>query len=58
MQEMYNKKIVFFAACAGMLFFGIGLITLGSVAGGLKLKFAIDEIDTGTLFSILPLGFF
>jgi MFS family permease len=39
-----------------MLFFGIGLITLGSVAPDLKVKLHLDAIASGTLFSILPLG--
>ena len=39
-----------------MLLFGIELITLGSVAPDLKLKFQLDEIAAGTLFSILPFG--
>jgi len=53
---MYKSRFVFFAACIGMLLFGIGLITLGAVATGLKEKFALDEISAGTLFSILPIG--
>lgn len=53
---MFNKKLVFWAACAGILLFGIGLITLGSVVPDLKIKFHLDEISSGTLFSILPLG--
>lgn len=53
---MFNKKLVYGAACAGLLLFGIGLITLGSVAPDLKTKFQLDEISSGTLFSILPLG--
>jgi len=53
---MYKTKFVFFAACTGMLLFGIGLITLGSVATGLKEKFDLDDISAGTLFSILPIG--
>lgn len=53
---MYKTKFVFFAACTGMLLFGIGIITLGSVAAGLKEKFNLDDISTGTLFSILPIG--
>ena len=40
----------------GMLLFGITLITLGAVVPGLKEKFHLDEINAGTLFSILPLG--
>ncbi|HEY1060762.1 MAG TPA: MFS transporter [Daejeonella sp.] len=53
---MYRSRLVFFAACLGMLLFGIGLITLGSVATGLKAKFSLDDLSTGSLFSILPIG--
>lgn len=53
---MFNKNLVFWAACAGLLLFGIGLITLGSVASDLRSKFNLDEISSGTLFSIMPLG--
>src|ERR1700716_3044066 len=53
---MYKKNLVFAAACLGMLLFGIGLITLGSVAADLKVKFQLDEISSGTLFFILPFG--
>jgi FHS family glucose/mannose:H+ symporter-like MFS transporter len=53
---MYKKRVVFWAACAGMLLFGVCLITLGSVAAHLRDKLQLDEISAGTLFSILPLG--
>jgi len=53
---MYNKKIVFWAACIGILFFGMGITTLGSVKHGLEEKYVLDEIASGTLFSILPFG--
>lgn len=53
---MYNKKLNFWAACAGMLLFGICIITLGSVAADLREKMNLDEIAAGTLFSILPIG--
>lgn len=53
---MYKRSVVFWAACTGMLLFGICLITLGSVASDLKEKFLLDDISAGTLFSILPLG--
>jgi fucose permease len=56
MPAPYKKNLVFAAACLGMLLFGIGLITLGSVAGDLKIKFVLDEISAGTLFSIMPFG--
>ena len=53
---MYNRKLVFTAACIGMLLFGIELITLGSVAPELRNKFQLDEEGSGILFSILPIG--
>jgi FHS family glucose/mannose:H+ symporter-like MFS transporter len=53
---MYNKKLVFWSACTGMFLFGVCLITLGSVVPDLKEKLALSEIDSGTLFSIMPLG--
>ncbi len=53
---MYKARLVFFAACLGLLLFGIGLITLGSVAAGLMDKFTLDEAAAGTLFSIMPFG--
>lgn len=53
---MYNKRRVFWSACFGMLLFGVALITLGSIATDLKVKLGMSEIETGTLFSILPLG--
>jgi FHS family glucose/mannose:H+ symporter-like MFS transporter len=53
---MLNKKIVFLSACYGMLLFGITLITLGSVAPMLINRFNLDEVASGTLFTILPLG--
>ncbi|MEO8414325.1 MAG: MFS transporter [Ginsengibacter sp.] len=53
---MYKKRLVFWAACLGILFFGMAITTLGSVVPQLKLKFHLDDISTGTLFSILPFG--
>ncbi|CAN5503911.1 hypothetical protein BH23BAC1_BH23BAC1_30600 [soil metagenome] len=53
---MYHKNLVFFAACLGMLLFGISIITLGSAATDLRQKFLLDDISIGTLFSILPIG--
>lgn len=53
---MFNKKLVFWAACVGLFLFGIGLITLGSVVPDLRTKFDLDEVSSGTLFSIMPLG--
>lgn len=53
---MHSQRPVFLSAYLGMLLFGISLITLGSVAPGLKEKFSLDAIAFGTLFSILPFG--
>ncbi len=53
---MSLHRSVFLSAYLGMLLFGISLITLGSVAPGLKEKFSLDAIAFGTLFSILPFG--
>ncbi|MCJ7446878.1 MAG: MFS transporter [Bacteroidales bacterium] len=53
---MYKKRLVFWSACIGMLLFGIGLITLGSIAPDLKVKLQLSEISSGALFSILPFG--
>lgn len=53
---MFSKRVVFWSACAGMLLFGICIITLGSVVADLRQKLNLDEISSGTLFSILPIG--
>ena len=53
---MYSKKLVFSAACLGMLLFGIVLISLGSILPSVTAKFGLDEISVGTLASILPFG--
>jgi FHS family glucose/mannose:H+ symporter-like MFS transporter len=53
---MYSKKIVFWSSCLGMLLFGIVLITLGSVIPDLKAKLNLNNVSSGTLFSILPFG--
>lgn len=48
--------IAFIAACAGMFLFGITLITLGAVATDLKTKYQLSGLESGVVFSILPLG--
>jgi MFS family permease len=53
---MFNKKVVFISACAGILFFGMAITTLGSVLPHLKTRFNLDDISSGALFSILPFG--
>ena len=56
LEKMYNKRLVFWAACLGILFFGMAITTLGSVVPDLRERFQLNEISSGTLFSILPLG--
>jgi FHS family glucose/mannose:H+ symporter-like MFS transporter len=53
---MQAIRPIFLSACLGMLLFGVSLVTLGSVAPGLREKFSLDSISFGTLFSILPFG--
>lgn len=53
---MYNKKLVFAAACVDILVFGIGVISLGSILPYLTNKFVLDDLAKGTLASLLPLG--
>lgn len=53
---MGSTKLIFASAYLGMLLFGVSLITLGSVAPGLREKFSLDSVSIGTLFSVLPFG--
>lgn len=52
----YNRKLVFAAACLGMLVFGITLTTLGAVLPSLVERFAIDKAEAGSLFLLMSLG--
>jgi MFS transporter, FHS family, glucose/mannose:H+ symporter len=56
MTRTYSRRPVFWSACLGMLLFGIGLLTLGSVLPDLMIKHSLDAVGAGTLFSIMPLG--
>lgn len=53
---MYNKKLVFSAASLGLLFFGISLLSLGTINIFLTSKFGLDEITVGSLAALLPFG--
>lgn len=53
---MYSRRLVFGAACLGMLLFGIVLISLGSVLPSLTSRFALDDIAAGSLAALLPFG--
>lgn len=52
----YNKKVVFGAACTGMLLFGMMMISLGSILPELIKKFDLDEVSTGAVLTLLPTG--
>lgn len=56
MNKTYNRRLVFWSSCLGMLFFGIGLLTLGALLPDLKIRHSLDAVQAGTLFSILPVG--
>lgn len=53
---MEHRQHVFAASCAGMLLFGIVMISLGSLLPALTAKFHLDEIAAGSLASLLPFG--
>lgn len=52
----YNKRLVFTAACLGMLLFGITMISIGTILPDIILKFELDEKMAGSLVTLLPLG--
>ena len=56
MSGTYNRQLVFWSACLGMLIFGIGFITLGAILPDLRLRHSLSAVEAGTLFSILPVG--
>ena len=56
MQHNYHFAKVFTAACLGMLLFGIVMISLGSVLPELMAKYGLDEVQAGSLATVLPLG--
>jgi MFS family permease len=53
---MFSKRVIFWSSCAGMLLFGIVLITLGSVIPDLRAKTGMDEVSSGALFSLMQFG--
>ena len=53
---MFNSRMVFAAACLGMLLFGIVFLSLGSVVNLLQSKFNLDNNAIGTLTALLPFG--
>ncbi len=53
---MYNKTLVYIAACIGMAFFGIAFIVMGSVLPALTEKYSLDAIGASSLVTFLPIG--
>ncbi len=53
---MYNRRLVFIAACIGILIFGIIMAVLGAVLPSVIEKYEIDKIDAGSLFLLLTFG--
>lgn len=53
---MYQRRLVFIAACLGMLTFGIVLSTLGAVLPSLVAKFEISKTSAGGLMLLLSIG--
>ena len=51
-----RKPLVFAAACIGMLFFGVALLSMGSLLPAIASRFQLDSLASGALVSILPFG--
>ncbi|NDV81226.1 sugar MFS transporter [Bacteroides sp. 51] len=52
----YNKNLVFTAACIGMSFFGVSMITMGAVLPSLTGKLMLNDLQAGALVTFLPVG--
>lgn len=55
-EKHYHFNWVFIAACAGMLLFGIVMLTLGSSLPEIIKKYVLDDVSAGSLASLLPTG--
>lgn len=53
---IYNKSLVYTAACIGMAFFGMAFIVMGSVLPSLEVKYQLDQIASAALVTFLPIG--
>lgn len=53
---MYNRRFVFWAACLGMLLFGITLTVLGSVLPQVMSQYGVDKAQAGSLFTLMSFG--
>lgn len=52
----YRQRLVFAAACVGMLVFGIVLTTLGAVLPSIIERLGLDRTAAGSLLSLMSLG--
>lgn len=52
----YNRSLVFIAACAGMLLFGIVFLSLGTVMTFVRQQYGLNELQAGSLTALLPFG--
>lgn len=52
----YNRTAVFVAACIGICFFGVSMITLGAVLPELCEALSLSEADATGLTTLLPAG--
>ena len=53
---MYKKIAVFIAACMGMTFFGVTMITLGAVLPQISETFGLNQLEASELVVFLPIG--
>lgn len=51
-----RHRLVFAAACAGMLLFGIALTTLGAVLPSIIQRLGLDRTEAGSLLALMSLG--
>jgi len=52
----YRPRLVFLAACLGMLLFGIVMTALGSVLPSVTERFGLARTSAGSLFSLMSIG--
>ena len=53
---MFNRRLVFAAACLGMLVFGIVMTTLGAVLPSIITRFGLDTAHAASLFLLMSFG--
>ncbi len=53
---MTRSRMVFAAACAGMLLFGMAMLSLGTVNTFLVERFGLNPVEVGSLAGLLPFG--